>query len=197
MTQESAALERPLLIVDLEATCWERSEHRAENMETIEIGALIVDPLRPDAAPREFQRLVRPVLRPQLSRFCIELTGIRQSEVDAAADFATVFAGFVEWIGAPRAVRFASWGRYDRRQLELDCSRHGAVYPFGDEHLNLKHWAAARLGWRPGGLAQAVTRLGFTFDGRHHRGLDDARNIWRVVRRAAGDDLRALARGEP
>jgi inhibitor of KinA sporulation pathway (predicted exonuclease) len=197
MTQESAALERPLLIVDLEATCWERSEHRAENMETIEIGALLVDPLRPDEAPREFQRLVRPTLRPQLSRFCIELTGIPQSEVDAAADFATVFASFVEWIGAPQAVRFASWGRYDRRQLELDCSRHGAAYPFGEEHLNLKHWAAARLGVRPGGLAQAVARLGLTFEGRHHRGLDDARNIWRVTRRAAGDDLRALARGEP
>jgi inhibitor of KinA sporulation pathway (predicted exonuclease) len=196
MTREPAAPERPLLIVDLEATCWERSEHRAENMETIEIGAVLVDPLRADEPAREFQRLVRPTLRPQLSRFCTQLTGIRQEEVDSAEPFAAVFASFVAWIGAPHAVRFASWGRYDRRQLELDCSRSRFAYPFGDEHLNLKHWAAARLGTRPSGLAQALQKCGFTFDGRPHRGLDDARNIWRVARFAAGADLRALARGE-
>lgn len=186
--------ERMLLIVDLEATCWERPQHRAEDMETIEIGALLVDPLQPDAPAREFQRLVRPVLHPQLSGFCTSLTGIRQDEVDAAAGFSEVFASFVAWIGAPQTVLFASWGRYDRRQLESDCARHGSEYPFGERHLNLKNWCAARLGTRPGGLAQAVAKCGLTFTGQHHRGLDDARNIWRVTRHAAGGDWASLAR---
>ena len=33
------------------------------------------------------------------------------------------------------------------------------------------------------GLAEAVRRLGMEFEGSHHRGIDDARNIARVVRR--------------
>ncbi len=181
-----------LLIVDLEATCWERAQHRAEDMETIEIGALLVDPLEPDAPPQEFERLVRPVHRPQLSDFCTTLTGIRQADVDAAATFPSAFAAFCEWFGEPGGVLFASWGRYDRRQLVSDCARHGLDYPFGERHLNLKHWCAARLGMRPGGLAQTVAKCGFTFDGRHHRGLDDARNIWRVTRAAGGEALHEL-----
>lgn len=195
MTLGKSSEDRVLLIVDLEATCWERSTHRAEDMETIEIGALIVDPRAPQTPAREFERLVRPTLRPQLSAFCTQLTGIRQDEVDAAAGFGEVFARFLEWVGDPERVLFASWGRYDRRQLQTDCARQGIEYPFGEQHLNLKHWCAARLGARPGGLAQAVARCGFTFAGRHHRGLDDARNIWRVTQHVGGADLASLARG--
>ncbi len=181
-----------LLIVDLEATCWEHAQHRAEDMETIEIGALLVDPLEPEAPALEFERLVRPVHRPQLSEFCTRLTGIQQAEVDAASTFPVAFAAFCAWFGDPRDVLFASWGRYDRRQFESDCARHGLAYPFGARHLNLKHWCAARLGTRPGGLAQAVVKCGFTFDGRHHRGLDDARNVWRVARACGGAALPEL-----
>jgi inhibitor of KinA sporulation pathway (predicted exonuclease) len=64
---------RALLVVDLEATCRERAEHRAEEMETIEIGAVRVEP--GSAAPaREFQTFVPPARHPVLSRFCRELT---------------------------------------------------------------------------------------------------------------------------
>jgi len=188
--------ERLLLVVDLEATCWERSRHSPENMETIEIGALIVDPLRDDVAPREFQCFVRPVRFPQLSEFCTRLTSIRQDDVDGAPAFAESFARFVDWVGDPAAVRFASWGAYDRRQLLQDCAHAGTAYPFGEEHLNLKHWCAPRLGMRPGGLLQALAKAGLTLDGVHHRGLDDARNIWRVTRVAAGDDRALLTRRE-
>jgi inhibitor of KinA sporulation pathway (predicted exonuclease) len=175
-----------LLVVDLEATCWERRVHRAEDMETIEIGALLVELAAPDAPPREFQAFVRPRERPELSAFCRELTGIRQADVDAALGFERVFPSFLEWIGALEGVRFGSWGRYDRRQFETDCARHGLAYPFGDEHLNLKHWWSAKRGCKPCGLSQAVVKSGLEFAGQHHRGLDDARNIWRVVRAAAG-----------
>jgi len=193
MNSQQPPRTRRLLIVDLEATCWERAQHRAEDMETIEIGAVLVDPREPATAPLEFERLVRPMHRPQLSEFCVRLTGIRQADVDAARGFTEVLSEFCAWFGDPQAVLFASWGRFDRRQLESDCARHAWLYPFGERHLNLKHWCAARLGTRPGGLAQAVAKCGLTFDGRHHRGLDDARNIWRVARAAGGDELRTLA----
>jgi inhibitor of KinA sporulation pathway (predicted exonuclease) len=171
---------RQLLIVDLEATCWERREHRPERMETIEIGALLVDPERPESL-REFQTFVRPVREPALSDFCVRLTTIRQAEVDAAEPFPIAFARFVAWLGDPLAVRFASWGDFDRRQLLLDCQRHGVEYPFAD-HLDLKHACSARLGTKPCGVAQALAKAGLGLEGTHHRALDDARNIWRIVR---------------
>jgi inhibitor of KinA sporulation pathway (predicted exonuclease) len=32
------------------------------------------------------------------------------------------------------------------------------------------------------GIAAALKHLGLEFEGRHHRGIDDARNIARIVR---------------
>ena len=185
---------RKLLIVDLEATCWERARHDPELMETIEIGALAVDPTAPES-PLEFQTLVRPTRSPVLSRFCTDLTTIQQAEVDAAEPFPAAFARFVSWIGDPLEVLFASWGSYDQRQLLRDCSLHDVDYPFGDRHLNLKRLCSARLGLRPAGVVQALGRAGLELQGTHHRALDDARNIWRLTRAVAGP-LEELVRSE-
>ena len=170
---------RPLLIVDLEATCWAKREHIPEQMETIEIGALLVDPDAP-AVPREFQTFVRPVRHPGLSAFCCELTTIQQSDVDCAEPFSQSFARFLAWIGDPGAVRFASWGEYDKHQFQRDCAYHALPYPFAADHLNLKRSLGERLGIGPTGMARALVRAGLELRGTHHRALDDARNLWRL-----------------
>jgi len=105
-------MKRALLIVDLEATCWDRAHHKPGNMETIEIGALRIDTGNPDQA-REFQTFVRPVRYPVLSNFCKDLTSIRQSDVETADPFPQAFSRFLDWIGDPGSVRFSSWGEYD------------------------------------------------------------------------------------
>lgn len=174
---------KKLLVVDLEATCWERGAHVQEQMETIEIGALLVDPLG-GVPTREFQCFVRPSRFPSLSAFCTQLTSIRQEDVDAAEPFGAAFEAFVGWLGEPRGVRFASWGDYDRRQLVRDCELSGVPYPFLDDTLNLKHICCPRFGMKPGGMAQALARAGLALDGTHHRALDDARNILRIAERA-------------
>ena len=185
---------RRLLIVDLEATCWDRAEHDSLRMETIEIGALLVDPA--DATRvREFQAFVRPVRFPELSAFCTALTSITQADVDGAETFGPVFARFVDWIGAPAEVRLCSWGDYDRRQLIRDCEAHGVAYPLAPDHLNLKHLCSAALGLRPFGLQRALDVAGLAFEGLHHRGLDDARNITRLLMHTHGRSLRELADG--
>ncbi len=187
---------RRLLIVDLEATCWNRAEHVAERMETIEIGALDLDPAEPTRV-REFQAFIRPVRFPMLSAFCTELTSITQADVDSAESFAPVFARFVEWIGDPALVRLCSWGDYDRRQLIRDCADHGVRYPLATDHLNLKHLCSAALGVRPFGLQRALDVAGLGFIGVHHRGLDDARNITRLLMYTHGSCLTDLAPDAP
>ena len=173
---------RPLLIVDLEATCWERPEHDPQRMETIEIGAVLADPQRGEAL-REYQGFVRPVRAPQLSDFCRRLTTIRQADVEAAPPFPEALARFVAWIGDPAGVRLASWGYYDKRQLLQDCAFHAVPFPFDEEHVNLKRMCSATLHLKPAGLAQALAKAGLELRGTHHRGLDDARNMWRLVQR--------------
>jgi len=70
------------LIIDLEATCWERNEgHYGEN-EIIEMGAIVVDDDYEIIG--EIQRFARPVRNPILSEFCKKLTSIKQSDVDSA-----------------------------------------------------------------------------------------------------------------
>ncbi len=181
-------MKRQLLIVDLEATCWQGGRHRPEEMEIIEIGALLVDPDE-QARPREFQSFVRPQKHPRLSRFCRQLTGIRQADIGGAKLYPEVQADFLEWIGDPAAVRFGSWGDYDRKQFARDCTRHEILYPFADDHFNIKAYVAGRLQCSSAGLAQILGRLGLRFEGNHHRGLDDARNIWRILARVTEGDL--------
>ncbi len=68
------------VIVDLEATCWQTGTSQARQ-EIIEIGAVML--LSSEArSPSEFAEFVRPVVEPELSDFCIRLTGITQQEVD-------------------------------------------------------------------------------------------------------------------
>jgi inhibitor of KinA sporulation pathway (predicted exonuclease) len=79
---------------------------------------------------------------------------------------------------------FCSWGDYDRKQFLQDCEYHRVAYPFPSGHLNLKAEFSCTLGRKKRlGIAEAVRHLGMSFEGSHHRGLDDARNIARIVRR--------------
>ena len=78
-------------------------------------------------------------------------------------------------------VLFASWGDYDRRQLERDCKLHRVKYPFGKRHLNVKQLFADRWHCRPCGMFQALEMARLGLEGTHHRALDDARNVTRLL----------------
>jgi inhibitor of KinA sporulation pathway (predicted exonuclease) len=171
------------LVVDLEATCDDRGAVPRAESEIIEIGAVLVDgrTLRPVG---EFQAFVRPILHPTLTAFCTQLTTIAQADVDAALTFPEVaprLAAFGE--GAV----FCSWGAYDRNQLEADARRHGVPSPLGPRHLNVKEVFARAAGdRRTMGNRSVLRRLGLAAHGTHHRGIDDARNIARLLPYALG-----------
>ena len=172
------------LVIDLEATCDDGGTIPKDIMEIIEIGAVLVDGAT--LAPvEEFWTFVRPVLRPRLTPFCTQLTTITQAMVDAAPTFPEAMAALSSRIhahgGAPQ-VLFASWGAYDRSQFEQDCRYHSVAWPFGPDHLNLKAQFSERRGSsRRFGMAQALRVAGLPLAGTHHRGIDDARNIARLL----------------
>src|SRR5262249_6181984 len=118
---------------------------------------------------------------PELSAFCKELTSIRQSDVDGAETFWSVFHDFLNWIGSAPFV-LCSWGAYDLNQFRIDCRRHGIAVPDSFErHINLKKEFARLYVVRPCGMDAALQRAGLRLDGTHHRGIDDARNIAKLA----------------
>ncbi len=172
-------MSRLLLITDVESTCWKDDPLQREKSEVIEWGSILYDP-ETRRSVGEFQSFIRPVRQPQLSEFCTALTTIRQSQVDEAPLFAEVLERLRTQLIGDRSVTFASWGEYDREQLQLDCKRHGVRWPFGKKHVNIKQEFADWKRCRPCGLGQAIAMLGMTFQGTPHRGIDDARQVARV-----------------
>jgi 3'-5' exoribonuclease 1 len=167
------------VIVDLEATCWMR---RAEpqRMEIIEIGAVL---LASSMGPieREFASFVRPINEPTLSAFCMGLTGIRQQKIDKADVLSKVFPRFLNWLG-PEPCRLCSWSIFDLKQLITDCARHGLLFPSQfSNYVNLKLEFARLEGVRPCGMKRALALCQLPEEGKHHRALDDARNITKIA----------------
>ena len=171
---------KKLLIIDLESTCHERGHEPPEFFsEIIEIGAVLLDiPSR--NLDWQWQCLVKPVLFPNLSEFCVRLTTIRQAEIDAGLSLADGLSQLSERIAA-EDYRFASWGNYDRNQFQRNCRHFAIQYPFGPWHLNLKAAFADWVREKPMGMASALAHLKIPLLGTHHRGLDDARNIARIA----------------
>ncbi len=172
-----------ILIIDLEATCDEGDRLLAEEMEIIEIGAVwasadgrVID---------TFEALVRPVVHPQLTSFCKQLTGVSQSDVDSAEPFpiaAAKLASFAQRF-QPDSTVWGSWGQFDANQLACECERHGVQHPLiGFEHVNLKRRFAKSRKIKEVGMARALQMVGCALEGAHHRGLDDAKNIAKLLR---------------
>jgi inhibitor of KinA sporulation pathway (predicted exonuclease) len=175
------------VVIDVEATCDDGGRVPRNEMEIIEIGAVLVSG-ESLAAIDEFQSFVRPVRHPVLTPFCIGLTSITQADVDAAPGFGQVFGALTGWIEShPAPHVFCSWGDYDRTQFERDCAFHGIPYTLPRRHVNLKRAFSERLGTsKKFGMAGALAQAGLPLAGTHHRGIDDARNIARLLPIALG-----------
>ena len=169
-----------ILVVDLEATCAESDPDF--DMETIEIGACWIG-VNGSVLDR-FQSFVRPIANPVLTGFCSSLTGIRQEDVDAAPLFPTVADAFREFVSRhqqPGSV-WVSWGAWDRKQLGRDSARHGVAAPIALEHENAKRrFAKARRIGKEVGMVKACELVGLQLEGTHHRALEDALNIARLL----------------
>ncbi|CAK2020072.1 exonuclease domain-containing protein [Vibrio lentus] len=176
--------EKTILIVDFEATC-DENEHLVprHKMEIIEIGAVKVR-LSDFKCVDKFQTLVKPVRSPILTNFCKELTGIKQEEVDSAPSLYEAAPNFFDWCWSnSNTVAWCSWAMYDYYQLEQDCEHF-----FIDnellciEHLNLKNLYGDVTFGRRRGLKNAIREQGLKFEGRNHRGLDDAINALKIIK---------------
>lgn len=172
---------RHIVVVDIEHTCTMDGSIPPEERETIEIGAVLIDTCSLQLVDK-FSRFIRPVIHPELSQFCIELTGIKQTELDVAAHFPEVFAHFIDWLPDNSDYVLATWGSYDLVQLNIDCALHGMPAFSLSTTLNLKvAFKEVRNLKKKVGLKRALEIVNLLYEGSHHRALDDAKNTARLL----------------
>lgn len=184
-----------ILVIDLEATCDDDGGIATDEMEIIEIGACWATAT--GEVHDQFQSFVRPLLRPTLTPFCASLTGISQIDVDTARPFAEVAFDLNKFacLYASSERYWTSWGAYDRKQIERDCLRHSIPSPIPMPHFNAKRrFAKAQRIGKEVGMAKALELAGIPLLGAHHRALDDARNIARLLPWILGERTLKLRR---
>lgn len=171
-----------LCVLDFEATCWD--DPRIKPQEIIEVPVVLVA-LDGLAVVDTWRAYCTPVCG-RVSPFCEALTGITQATVDAGVGLQEGLATLHTWLarhglwgedGRFRGL-FVTWGSWDlQTMLPANCRLLGMnVPPYLRAWCNLKRVFREVVGAKPGGLLQALERLGLTHVGRHHSGLDDAIN---------------------
>lgn len=176
-----------LVVLDFEATC--REGEPPDPQEIIELPSVLVS-LAERRVVAEHESFVRPVFHPTLSAFCTELTGIRQEDVDGAPVFLEAFAAHQAWLAShglldrEDAFAFVTCGEWDlRSMLPRQCAASGVPIPRAYRRwINVKTVFASTLRRSASvGMPSMLSALGLELEGRHHRGIDDCRNIARIV----------------
>lgn len=181
---------RKVMVVDVEATCWATKEEQGDQPnEIIEIGICSFD-----IQTRKTENLASYVVKPRftkISKFCTELTGWTQAQVDLGNDVSVILPLIVDDYGLTKDHIWFSCGEYDR--VKLGSQGKGSLlglYGISRElnmfdqmrHVNVKTLFALkhRLS-REKGMASMLTHLKLNLEGRHHNGADDAFNIAKIV----------------
>lgn len=177
------------LIIDVEANCPEKDSVTLEDMEMIEIGAVMVcaNTLK---KIDEFSTFIKPVRFPQLSVFCTNLTSITQDDVDNATEYPEAITALVRWLEKFDNFLFCSWGNYDKQQFELESTFHNVPYPISAPHLNIKkQFSKSQRVRKRQGMAGALKLAHISIEGTHHRGIDDANNMVKLMPYVLGKEF--------
>lgn len=172
------------IIVDFEATCDDRNPPRPQ--EIIEFPSVLVS-LQSLEILDEFQSFVRPHHHPLLTDFCRNLTSISQADVETARGFPDVLANHHGWLDGhgldETNALVVTCGDWDLgTMLPAQCSVAVPVVevlrPIYTRWQNLKHTFCSVQDCRKApGMARMLAALDLPLAGRHHRGIDDCRNL--------------------
>jgi inhibitor of KinA sporulation pathway (predicted exonuclease) len=171
-----------IIIIDLEATCWEQDgDYQKQLSEIIEIGICVLEVETGKITASE-GILVKPV-RSHISKFCTQLTSITPQMVEEHGISLSEACGILEEHYVSPKLTWASYGGYDRTMLKEQCAKLGIHYPMSSHHINVKTLFSDTHRLHRGiGMAGALKMLNLPLDGTHHRGVDDARNIAKILR---------------
>ncbi|KAM3719091.1 3'-5' exonuclease eri-1 [Dirofilaria immitis] len=179
------------VVMDFECTC--EADLYDYNHEIIEFPAILVD-VRKKKIVDVFHSYVQPLANPQLSEFCSCFTGITQEMVDRALPFIDVLDSFRTWMHShhlgQKDVRYAfvidgPWDIAKFFQMQCIQSKLNAVPHDFRFYINIRRSFANKYFKKHStqkiNLGGMLTFLNMEFEGREHSGLDDSKNIARIV----------------
>ncbi len=173
--------EGKIIIVDLEATCWENNrDYQKKHSEIIEIGICILD-IETGNIMDNRGILIKPE-DSKVSPFCERLTTISQMMLDTEGIYLKEAISILMKEYNSKNYMWASYGAYDKTMMLKQCESKSIDYPFQCNHINVKDAfkKIANLN-KSVGMKKALSILNIPLDGTHHRGIDDARNIAKIL----------------
>ena len=176
-----------LLVLDFEATCDDQIKLRPQ--EIIEFPVIKVN-----AATLEtesvFHSYVGPTANPVLTPFCTGLTGITQDMVEGKPTLKMVLTQLESWLEENNlldpSVHFCfvtcgDW--YLKTMLPGQCKYFQIERPsYLCSWINIKRVFEAVTGKKATGMPGMLQALGLPLEGRHHSGIDDAKNIAKMLK---------------
>jgi inhibitor of KinA sporulation pathway (predicted exonuclease) len=169
-----------IVVVDIEATCWEGKTPVGMENDIIEVGVCLLD-VNTGEITNNQGILVKPE-RSTISPFCTQLTTITPEMVEQKGVSFQEALRILKNEYESQSRCWASFGAYDMNQFKRQCEALGRGYPFGPSHINVKSTFALKkkLG-NEQGMAGALELLKIPLEGTHHRGVDDAKNIAKIL----------------
>lgn len=174
-----------VVVIDLEATCWDTDIEKANNTsEIIEIGVCLMDTMTGEI--RKPQGIIVKPSVSKISPFCEQLTSITQDMVNQGIHFTHAINSLAKEYGTKNKM-IAAFGNYDKNMLATECDRHGIQPPFGPTYLNISAMASLKLkAGKRLSLNRACDAFNLQFEGRLHRGVDDAvmaaKVLWECIK---------------
>jgi inhibitor of KinA sporulation pathway (predicted exonuclease) len=178
-----------ICILDFEATC--NNEKTLHPIEIIEFPSVLI---KNGEVISEFQRYVRPVINQQLTSFCTELTSITQDTLDLrGVSFTTALNDHTQWLmdqccGSLDNILFVTCGDWDLKTMlpeQLSLSNIREVPSHFHRWCNIKivYNKHKGLTGRPHriDMLDILKGMNLELQGHHHSGIDDCRNIARIV----------------
>ncbi|QDT63462.1 3'-5' exonuclease [Calycomorphotria hydatis] len=172
------------VILDFESTCDDIQQLRPQ--EVIEFPSVLLS-LETGDVVDEFEKFVRPHHHPTLTEFCRKLTSIRQCDVDDADSFPQVMQQHLNWLlehGVSESNGLiVTCGDWDLGTM-MPAQCRATVPPIAEIPLIYSRWQNIKRAFckvlntrKAPGMAGMLKELNLPLTGRHHRGIDDCRNI--------------------
>ncbi len=172
-----------ILIIDLEATCWENDRIPiGQKVDIIEIGICLLNLTSKEISKKQSVYVIPE--RSEINEFCTKLTGITPQLIEEKGIYFEEACEKIIDEYNPALLTWAGFGNFDKEQIFEQCDWLGIEIPFSYDYLNVMdefkdHFSLPRMM----GLKRALDYLKMEFEGNHHSGADDAYNAAKILRK--------------
>lgn len=179
-----------LAIIDFEANCL--NNKLIEPQEIIEFPVIVYDLINHCIDYKNTFHYYCQAMLP-ITKYCTELTGITQEQVDSGLPFVDVIRKLNKWVfengwinsDGTYSVLFVTHGDWDlQTALPKQCKySHIRIPGYLKKWCNVKIVFKEIYGKKGRDMVSIMKEMNLPLIGRHHSGIDDAKNIARIVKK--------------